>query len=134
MHHPTDRITHTTAFVTPVMGHSHHEQTLLSQSYISLPGFSTLADVLSVSDYSSSITHCFFSSHNIMCNTNIPVNKNVLSMSLNVLLTILYESLSLLSILGWERQKSLCLFMRITNNTMLPHNASCTKSKSMKQK
>ena len=56
MHHPTDRITHTTAFVTPVVGHwleweiaqwvhpmkdrsddpSHHERTLLPQSYISL--------------------------------------------------------------------------------------------------
>ena len=56
MHHPTDRITHTTAFVTPVVGHwleqkitqwvhpmkdqsddpSHHERTLLSWSYISL--------------------------------------------------------------------------------------------------
>ena len=58
MHHPTDRITHTTAFVTPVVEHwlereiaqwvhpmkdrsegpSHHERTLLPQSYISLPG------------------------------------------------------------------------------------------------
>ena len=57
MHHPTDRITHTTAFVTPVVDHwlkqeiaqwvhpmkdqsddpSHHERTLLPQSYISLP-------------------------------------------------------------------------------------------------
>ena len=57
MHHPTDRITHTTAFVTPVVGHwlereiaqwvhpmkdrsddpSHHERTLLPRSYISLP-------------------------------------------------------------------------------------------------
>ena len=55
MHHPTDRITHTTAVVTPVMEHrlereiaqlvimkdqsnnpSHHEQTFLPQSYISL--------------------------------------------------------------------------------------------------
>ena len=56
MHHPTDRITHTTAFVTPVVEHwleweiahwvhsmkdrsddpSHHEQTLLPRSYISL--------------------------------------------------------------------------------------------------
>ena len=55
MHHPTDRITHTTAFVTPVMEHwlkreiaqlvhpmkdrsddpSHHEQMLLPRSYIS---------------------------------------------------------------------------------------------------
>ena len=53
MHHPTDRIIHTTAFVTPVMEHwlereiaqwvhhmkdrsddpSHHERTLLPQSY-----------------------------------------------------------------------------------------------------
>ena len=56
MQHPTDRITHTTAFVTPVMEHwlereiaqwvhpmkdrsddpSHHERTLLPRSYISL--------------------------------------------------------------------------------------------------
>ena len=54
MHHPTDRIAHTTAFVTPVVEHwlereiaqwvhslkdrsddpSHHERTLLPQSYI----------------------------------------------------------------------------------------------------
>ena len=57
MHHPTDRIANTTAFVTPVVEHwlereiaqwvhpmndrsddpSHHERTLLPQSYISLP-------------------------------------------------------------------------------------------------
>ena len=57
MHHPTDRIAHTMAFVTPVMEHwlereiaqwvhlmkdrsddpSHHEQMLLPRSYISLP-------------------------------------------------------------------------------------------------
>ena len=57
MHHPTDRIAHTTAFVTPVVEHwlereiaqwvhpmkdrsddpSHHEQTRLPRSYISLP-------------------------------------------------------------------------------------------------
>ena len=57
MHHPTDRITHTTAFVTPVAEHwleheiaqwvhpmkdrsddpSHNERTLLPRSYISLP-------------------------------------------------------------------------------------------------
>ena len=57
MHHPTDRIVHTTAFVTPVMEHwlereiaqwvhpmkdrsddpSHHERTLLPRSYISHP-------------------------------------------------------------------------------------------------
>ena len=56
MHHPTDRIAHTTAFVTPVVEHrlereiaqwvhptkdrfddpSHHEGTLLPRSYISL--------------------------------------------------------------------------------------------------
>ena len=56
-YHPTDRITHTTAFVTPVVEHwlereiaqwvhpmkdrsdypSHHERTLLPRSYISLP-------------------------------------------------------------------------------------------------
>ena len=57
MHHPTDRIAHTTAFVIPVVVHwlegeiaqwvhpmkdrsddpSHHERTLLPRSYISLP-------------------------------------------------------------------------------------------------
>ena len=60
MHHPTDRVTHTTAFVTPVVDHcwvwvgrrlgewvhslkdrsydpSHHERPLLPRSYISLP-------------------------------------------------------------------------------------------------
>ena len=57
MHHPTDRIAHTMAFVTPVVEHwlerdiaqwdhpmkdrsddpSHHERTLLPRSYISLP-------------------------------------------------------------------------------------------------
>ena len=57
MHHPTDRITHTTAFVTPVVEHwlereiaqwvhpmkdrsddpSHHERTLLPRSYNPLP-------------------------------------------------------------------------------------------------
>ena len=57
MHHTTDRIAHTTGFVTPVGEHwlereiahwvhpmkdrsddsSHHERTLLPQSYISLP-------------------------------------------------------------------------------------------------
>ena len=57
MHHPTDRIAHTTAFVTPVVEHwlereiaqwvyhmkdrsddpSHHERTSLPRSYISLP-------------------------------------------------------------------------------------------------
>ena len=56
MHHPTDRIAHTTAFITPVMEHwlereiaqwvhpmkdrsddpLYHEQTLLLWSYISL--------------------------------------------------------------------------------------------------
>ena len=59
MHHPTDRIAHTTAFVTPVVEHrlereiaqwvhpmkdqsddpSHHERMLLPQSYISLLGW-----------------------------------------------------------------------------------------------
>ena len=64
MHHPTDRLAHTTAFVTPVVEHwlereiaqwnhpmkdrsdnpSHHERTLLLRSYISLPG--TIAIIL----------------------------------------------------------------------------------------
>ena len=57
MHHPTDRLAHTTAFVTPVVEHwlereiaqwvhpmkdrsddpSHHERTLIPRRYISLP-------------------------------------------------------------------------------------------------
>ena len=64
MHHPTDRITHTTAFVTPVVDHwlereipqwvrpmkgsiryrSHHERTLLPRSYISLPTMKDRSD------------------------------------------------------------------------------------------
>ena len=63
MHHPTYRIAHTTAFVTPVVEHwleweiaqwvhpmkdwsedpSHHERTLLPRSYISLPEREILA-------------------------------------------------------------------------------------------
>ena len=65
MHHPTDRIAHTTAFVTPVIEHwleqeivqwvhpmkdqsddpSHHERTFLPQSYILLP---TLKDFVNI--------------------------------------------------------------------------------------
>ena len=64
MHHPTDRIAHTTAFVTPVVEHwlereiaqwvhpmkdrsddpSHHERTLLPRSYI--PFFKTVIHLL----------------------------------------------------------------------------------------
>ena len=64
MHHPTDRIAHTTAFVTPVVEHwlereiaqwvhpmkdrsddpSHHERTLLPQSYISLSSHNRLTN------------------------------------------------------------------------------------------
>ena len=60
MHHPTDRIAHTTAFVTPVVERetaqwvlpmkdrsdhpSHHEGTLLPWSYISLPLLTASAD------------------------------------------------------------------------------------------
>ena len=67
MHHPTDRIAHTTAFVTPVVEHwlereivqwvhpmkdrsddpSHHERTLLPRSYISLQiPLSAIVDIL----------------------------------------------------------------------------------------
>ena len=62
MHHPTDRIAHTTAFVTPVMEHwlereiaqwvhpmkdrsddpSHHERTHLQRSYYFEPSFTIL--------------------------------------------------------------------------------------------
>ena len=64
MHHPTDRIAHTTAFVTPIVEHwlereiaqwvphmkdrpddpSHHEGTLLPRSYISLPWMDDVSD------------------------------------------------------------------------------------------
>ena len=72
MHHPTDRITHTTIFVTPVVEHwlereiaqwvhpmkdrsdnpPHHERTLLPRNYISLPvhkerGVKTITNVTS---------------------------------------------------------------------------------------
>ena len=65
MHHPTYRIAHTTAFVTPVVEHwlereiaqcvhsmkdrsdgpSHHERTLLPRSYISLPVLKDVNDI-----------------------------------------------------------------------------------------
>ena len=60
MHHPTDRIIHTTVFVTPVVEHcleleiahwvdhegSIHERTLLPRMYISLPFISVDKHVL----------------------------------------------------------------------------------------
>ena len=65
MHHPTDRITHTTTSVTPVMEHwlereiaqwvhhgraiqqpLNHDRTLLPQSYISLPYNQSLNELL----------------------------------------------------------------------------------------
>ena len=69
MHHPTDRIVHTTAFVTPVVKRwlereiaqwvhpmkdrsddpSHHERTLLPRSYISLLSFHRVHHFLSLS-------------------------------------------------------------------------------------
>ena len=68
MPYPTDRIAHTTAFVTPVVEHwlereiaqwvlpmkdrsddpSHHERTLLPQSYISLLAGLMPIDIISV--------------------------------------------------------------------------------------
>ena len=85
MHHPTDRIAHTMAFVTPVLEHwlereiaqcahpmsdrsddpSHHEQTLLPRSYISLPVLLTVS--LSTKSPASKwcqskhIAHCIYS-------------------------------------------------------------------------
>ena len=91
MHHPTDRIAHTTAFVTPVVEHwlereiaqwvhpmkdrsddpSHHERTLLPRSYISLnhgvpagSRNSSMSPLWGLTPY-------------------ITMNKNVLSVSLN---------------------------------------------------
>ena len=82
MHHPTDRIAHTTAFVMPVVEHwlereiaqwvhpmkdrsddpPHHEQTLLPRNYISLlrfdSGFSLCLYTLSVSD--SGLSLCLY--------------------------------------------------------------------------
>ena len=58
MHHPTDRIAHTTAFVTPVHpmkdrsnDPSHQEQMLLPRCYISLP------DTLKISWFTSIVKH-----------------------------------------------------------------------------
>ena len=71
MHHPTDRIIHTSAFVTPVMEHwleretaewvhpmkdrsddpSHHEQTLLPWNYISLKQNKNMSIILPAIDY-----------------------------------------------------------------------------------
>ena len=79
MQHPTDRIAHTTAFVTPVVEHwlereiaqwvhpmkdrsddpSHHERTLLPRSYISLLS-------LKVSLTSICLTNCMSASYRTM--------------------------------------------------------------------
>ena len=79
MHHPTDRITHTTAFVTPVMEHwlereiaqwvhpmkdrshdpSHHERMLLPRSYISLRLKKTTSSSLSLLVIFSSFYYYF---------------------------------------------------------------------------
>ena len=64
LHHPTDRIAHTTAFVTPVVEHwlereiaqwvhpmndrSHHERTLLPRSYISHPPLQIVSNSLTI--------------------------------------------------------------------------------------
>ena len=85
MHHPTDRIAHTTAFVTPVVEHwleqemaqwvhslkdrsddpSHHERTLLPRSYISLPRVSDLEGI-------KSSFICIFKSIQQLLNTTTP--------------------------------------------------------------
>ena len=76
MDHPTDRIAHTTAFVTPVVEHwlereiahwvysmkdrsddqSHNERTLLPRSYISLPIPTTTIAITSVAAITIAIT------------------------------------------------------------------------------
>ena len=73
MHHPTDRIAHTTAFITPVVEHwlereiaqwvhpmkdrsddpPHHERTLLPRSYISLPNLKWIQS----QNYSPTVTN-----------------------------------------------------------------------------
>ena len=75
MHHPTDRIVHTTAFVTPVVEHwlereiaqwvhptkdrsddpSHHERTLLPRSYISLLPIGGTGFPVSLSEWSFTV-------------------------------------------------------------------------------
>ena len=77
MHHPSDRITHTTAFVTPVMEHwlerviaqwvhpmkdrsndpSHHERRLLPRSYISLLPLISQCALLASLKQSSTFNH-----------------------------------------------------------------------------
>ena len=91
MHHHTDRIIHTTAFVTPVVEHwlereiaqwvhpmkdrsddpSHHERTLLPRSYISLHGM--LVACLNIRAISTHLITSPYSNHNYLqtkCNNN----------------------------------------------------------------
>ena len=85
VHHPTDRIAHTTAFVTRIVEHwlereiaqwvhpmkdrsddpSHHERTLLPRSYISLPCHKSVLSILLFcnklyNEYGSSIYYKHF--------------------------------------------------------------------------
>ena len=90
MHHTTDRIAYTSAFVTPVVGHwlereiaqwvhpmkdrsdnpSHHEWTFLPQSYISLPQWSEL-NILRFVCLPTTLEHIDINNHWSLDVTNI---------------------------------------------------------------
>ena len=108
MHHPTDRIAHTTAFVTPVMDHwleweiaqwvhptkdrsddpSHHERTLLPRSYISLRIF--IRRIKTPSQLFA---------------TQITIDKNVLSRFLAIINTLLctfiWQHFEMVTLIRW---------------------------------
>ena len=101
MHHPTDRIAHTTEFVTPVMEHwlereiaqwvhpmkdrsddpSHHERTLLPRSYISLPE-RDIYQLLDITQWYVIIISDDWPLVNVFCHRNVlPSNKTLRKVS-----------------------------------------------------
>ena len=105
-HHPTDRITHTTTFVTPVVEYwlereiaqwvhptkdrsddpSHHERTLLPRSYISLPqwmrhGDTSIETWKKTKDRYETQGPIFWQDHEIaiFCSTSLSSTLNTLS-------------------------------------------------------
>ena len=110
VHHHTDRITHTTAFVIPIVEHwlereidhrvhsmkdrsddpSHHERTLLPRSYISLPKnlliFNCLIAYLSIQQL---ILYLFRSAPDDLYDRFLPI-RSMRSWALMIGLTILF--------------------------------------------
>ena len=97
MHHPTDRIAHTTAFVTPVVEHwlereiaqwvdpmkdrsddpSHHEQTLLPRSYISLLILVRINKKKSQHKMTKPYNYCLLISHYRMVTYSLSQTQNI---------------------------------------------------------